>query len=205
MSPLTRLVRDGSGAGGAEFVLVLPLVILFLFGIIDTGRFMWSYNQAEKATQMGVRYAVATDLVPAGLATYSFTGGGVPAGTAVPNSSSAGTAWFANAVCTSTSCTCTGSSGVCGTHNSAAFANIVTRMKAMYGPIAASNVEVEYRNVGLGYAGDPNSPDVAPLVTVRLTGMTFRPLTFMFFKANLGMPDFRAALTLEDGVGTGSN
>jgi hypothetical protein len=205
MSVLVRLMRDRSGGGGAEFTLVLPLVILFLFGIIDTGRFMWSYNQAEKATQMGVRYAVATDLVPSGLSTHSFTAGGVPAGSAVPSSSSGGTDWFGTATCTSTGCTCTGTAGVCGTHNSTAFENIVTRMQAIYGPITSNRVEVQYRNVGLGFAGDPNGPDVAPLVTVRLTGMTFRPLTFMFFKANLTMPDFRAALTLEDGTGTGSN
>jgi Flp pilus assembly protein TadG len=203
---LRRLVFDQSGSGGAEFVLVLPLLVLFLFGVIDTGRFIWSYNQAEKATHMGVRYAVATDLVPSGLATYSFAGsGGVPAGSPVPSNSSAGTAWFGTATCTNTACTCTGTSGVCGTHNATAFANIVSRMTAVYGSIAASNVQVEYRNVGLGYAGDPNGPDVAPLVTVRLTGMTFKPLTLMFFKANMAMPDFRAALTLEDGSGTGSN
>jgi hypothetical protein len=208
MSTLVRLLRDRSAAAGAEFTLVLPALILFLFGVIDTGRFMWSYNQAEKATQMGVRYAVATDLVPSGLSTYSFTGAGVPAGTPVPSNSSAGAAWFASARCTSTGCTpCSGSSAVCSSigHDATAFTNIVTRMRSIYGPIAANNVEVEYRNVGLGYAGDPNGPDVAPLVTVRLTGMSFQPLTFMFFKTNFTMPDFRAALTLEDGSGTGAN
>ena len=44
-----------------------PLLPVLLLGLIDAGRFMWEYNQAEKATQMGVRYAVSTDLVPAGI------------------------------------------------------------------------------------------------------------------------------------------
>lgn len=208
MSLLRRLLRDNHGASAAEFVLVLPLVILLIFGMIDAGRFMWTYNQAEKATQMGVRYAVATNLIPTGLTSYSFaTSGGVPAGTTVPNNSGAGTGWFASATCTSSSCTCSGSTGFCSSigHNSTAFTGLVNRMKLMYSPIGANNVQVEYRNVGLGYAGDPNGPDVAPLVTVRLTGMTYRPLSFELFKGTLAMPDFRAALTLEDGSGNVSN
>jgi hypothetical protein len=199
-------LRSDAGASAAEFALVLPLLLLFLLCIIDAGRFMWEYNQAEKATQMGVRYAVATNLVAPGLASYSFaSGGGVPQGTPIPTSAGAGTGWFANAACSNSTCSCSGSSGICSVigYDSAAFANIVERMKIMYPPINGNNVTIEYRNVGLGFAGDPNGPDVAPLVTVRLTGMTFQPLTTMMFGANFGMPDFRAALTLEDGSNNG--
>ena len=42
---------------------MLPLLILFLFGIIDAGRFLWEINRAEKATQVGARLAVVTDVV----------------------------------------------------------------------------------------------------------------------------------------------
>ena len=75
----------------------------------------------------------------------------------------------------------------------------------MYGPITDTNVVVEYRNIGLGFSGDPNGPDVAPLVTIRLTGMQFQPLTTMIFGVQVPMPDFRAALTLEDGAGVVAN
>ena len=75
----------------------------------------------------------------------------------------------------------------------------------MYRPIGAGNVEIEYRNVGLGYAGDPNGPDVAPLVTVSLNDLQFQPITTMLFGVSVDMPDFRAALTLEDGSGNVSN
>ena len=44
--------------------MVLPLLLLFIFGIIDVGRLMWTWNRAEKATQMGARFAVVTDMVP---------------------------------------------------------------------------------------------------------------------------------------------
>lgn len=200
MSRDQSLLRDTSGAGAAEFALILPLLLLFLLGLIDAGRFMWEYNRAEKATQMGARYAVVTDLVPAGLADYSFAiDGGIVAGQPVPESS------FEEAVCDDASCTCTGT--VCSSldYDPAAFANIVQRMAAMYPRIEPENVEVQYRNVGLGYSGDPNGPDVVLLVTVRLTGMNFQPLTTLIFSAAVGMPDFRAALTLEDGSGTVSN
>lgn len=195
------LLRDGRGASAAEFALVLPLLLLFLLGIIDAGRFMWEYNKAEKATQMGARYAVVTDMVPSGLAGYSFAiSDSVLAGSPVPTSS------FDSATCDTNSCSCVGG-GVCGTigYNAAAFDAIVARMKQMYPPITDANVRVDYRNVGLGYAGDPNGPDVAPLVTVRLTQLEFRPITLMLFRGNFNMPDFRAALTLEDGSGTVAN
>lgn len=182
--------------------MVLPLLLIFLLGIIDAGRFMWEYNRAEKATQMGTRYAVVTETVLGdGFEDYSFaTDDGILAGNAVP------TANFDTATCNWTTCTCTGGS-VCGSvdHDPDAFAAIVARMAAMYPPITAQNVTVEYRNVGLGYAGDPNGPDVAPLVTVRLTGLAFQPITFVLFGGDIAMPDFRAALTLEDGSGNVSN
>ena len=35
---------------------------------------MWEYNKAEKATQVGAREAVVTDVIPGGLATASYVG-----------------------------------------------------------------------------------------------------------------------------------
>ncbi len=51
----------------------LPLLILLLFGIIDAGRFLYETNRAEKATQMGARYAIVTDVMPAGLVNEDYT------------------------------------------------------------------------------------------------------------------------------------
>jgi len=194
MSALVRLMRHCGGASAAEFALVLPLLILFLFGTIDVGRLMWTWNRAEKATQMGVRYAIVTDMVPADLASHNFaTGNGVPGGDPVPTSE------FSSTTCDSTACT-----GDWG-YDEDAFDAVVERMQAAMPEIGDSNVEIDYENVGLGYAGDPHGPDVAPLVTVRLTGLTFQPLTTLIFGAAMNMPDFRAALTLEDGSGAVSN
>ncbi len=201
MIGLSRLLRDRAAATAAEFALVLPLLLVLLFGIIDAGRFMWEYNEAEKATQMGARFAVVANPAAAGLSTYSFSiSGGVPQGVAVPTSS------FDYAVCNDTSCgTCAGS--FCGSigYSNAAFRNIVDRMRLMYPPIGYNNVQVEYRNVGLGFAGNPDGPDVSALVTVSLTGLTFQPITCLVFACSISMPDFRAGLTMEDASGTVSN
>lgn len=202
MNRIRGLWQSERAASAAEFALVLPLLLLLLFGIIDAGRFMWEFNRAEKATQMGVRYAVVTDPVLNGLSTYSFSiSGGIPQGNAVPTTS------FDSATCTNSSCTCLPAGGFCSatSRNGTAFSNLVTRMSQMYPPIGAANVQVQYKNVGLGFAGDPDNPDVSPLVTVSLTGLRFRPITCLVFACSINMPDFRASLTLEDGSGNVSN
>ncbi len=202
MTIVRRFVLSTGGAGAAEFALVLPLLLLLLFGIIDAGRFMWEYNRAEKATQMGVRFAAVTDpVLGSGFSDYSFSiSDGIAQGSPVP------TANFDSATCNDASCSCTGGT-VCGsvTYDPAAFQNIVNRMSAMYPQIAPANVQVEYKNVGLGFAGDPNGPDVAPLITIRLTDLVFHPITCLMFACSINMPDFRASLTAEDLSGTISN
>lgn len=202
MSVFRRLLRSERAASAAEFALVLPLLLLLLFGIVDTGRFMWEYNQAEKATQMGVRYAVVTDPVLNGLYTYSFSiSGGISQGSPVPTTS------FDTATCNNSTCSCAPGGGFCSatSRNATAFTNVVTRMSYMYPQIAAGNVQIQYKNVGLGFAGDPDGPDVSPLVTVSLTGLQFHPITCLVFACSINMPDFRAGLTLEDATGTESN
>jgi hypothetical protein len=204
MKLLFRLFRCSKAASSAEFALVLPLLLLLLFGIIDAGRFMWEYNRAEKATQMGVRYAVVTDMVPAGLESHSFSiSDGIAQGTAVPSAN------FDSIECNNTDCppaNCVGTvcASIDGTYDASAFQNIVTRMSYMYPQIAPSNVTVTYKHVGLGFAGDPDGPDVSALVTVALNGLEFHPITCLVL-CTIQMPSFRAALTLEDASGSASN
>jgi Flp pilus assembly protein TadG len=200
---LRRLLHDRCGASAAEFGLVLPLLLLLLFGIIDSARFMWEYNQAEKASQVGVRMAVVTDVIPGGLATASYVGQTVGSVTLAQGDRIPAAA-LGTLSCSRTACTCTGICPATGTINSTSFDRIVTRMQGMKGDITAANVRVDYSGSGLGFAGDPNGMQIAPLVTVRLTGMQFAPLTgFMF--ATINLPDIGTTMPAEDSSGVQSN
>ena len=77
-------------------------------------------------------------------------------------------------------------------------------MQYMKPGLTAANVELHYTGSGLGFAGDPNGMEIAPIVTVRLTGVQFTPITTLLF-ATFTMPDFRSSLTAEDSSGSQSN
>lgn len=181
--------------------MVLPLLLVLIFGVIDAGRFMWEYNRAEKATQMGARMAAVTDMAVSGLADRSFSiSDGIPQGDPVP------TANFGQITCTSAACgSCSGS--VCGSlsFNSAGFNAVADKMIAIDPAITRDKVQISYRNVGLGFAGDPDNSDVSPLITVSLLPIPFRPITLMIFKVSFSMPSFTASVTGEDLSGSVSN
>ena len=212
MRSFRHFLANERAVTAAEFALVLPAVLLFLLGTIDAGRFGWDTNRAEKATQAGARWAVATDIVPGGdqddgLKNYSFTtGSSVAQGIAVDST------LFPGVYCETESgalaCTCKADCpfdiSVDDTAQ-AAFDAIVSRMQAQYPAITANNVRIDYDWSGLGFSGDPNGADVAPIVTVKLREMEFQPLTLFLFHANLPLPSFSYSLTMEDGDGTYSN
>jgi Flp pilus assembly pilin Flp len=213
-SSFAQLKNAELGATAAEFAMVLPVAILFLLGTIDVGRLMWTWNKAEKATQFGARYAVVTNIIPSGLTSYSFAvSGGIPQGDLIPQSSFGGAhCELASATDSSSALSCACNTGATcpalGTPDNTAtgpFARIVNRMKLIEPTIAKNNVVVEYNYSGLGYSGDPNGINVAPLVTVKLRNMAFKPMVFQAFGPDISLPDFRASLTLEDGVGVDSN
>jgi len=205
---IRRLLRNRHGASAAEFAMVLPLLLLFIFGIIDAGRFLWAFNRAEKATQVGARVAVVTDVIPGGLVTADYVNvSGLTQGDVIPASA------FGKLSCSRTACDpCVGTCPDPGTINSAAFDKIATRMRQIKPDINDANIKIEYRGSGLGYAGDPNGMDISPIVTVRLvttpaqTALKFKPLTTMFLGGiSFTMPEFAASLTAEDASGTQSN
>lgn len=209
-SMLSSLASDRRASSAAEFAIVLPLLIIFLLGIIDVGRLMWTWNHAEKATQMGARYAVVTDMVPNGLASYSFAiSGGIPQGMPIPTTSFGGLSCksdngtTASCACKTASC---GPTQLISNQNLAntAFANVVAQMKRFMPEVTATNVKLDYDYSGVGYSGDPNGPDVSPLVTVSIRQdaghqLTFRPALFSLFNGTISLPSFSAPLTMESG------
>lgn len=194
-----QLRRDVSGASAAEFALVLPLLLILMFGIIDGARFAWEYNRAEKATQMGARFAIVTEPVASALKTETYVVSGVRAGgDPIPASA------LGDVRCTSTSCTCETTPCPSLTRNATAFTNLVNHVRLMDPNIKAENVQIDYRGSGLGFAGDPSGMAISPLVTVSLKQMQFAPITG-FLLATINMPTFATTLTAEDSVGSESN
>ena len=202
-SPFKRFVANESG-GAAEFALLLPLIMLFLIGIIDAGRYAWGFNRGEKASQVGARVAVVTAPLVEELATYSYSGvtvGGVLLGQGdrIP------AAALGTITCTSTTCTCTVGPCLNGTltHDATAFSTVATRIKLIWPDVDNADIQIEYTGSGLGYAGNPLGMDIAPFVTVKLLN---RSLTSYFlFGGTVDFPDFAYTLTMEDGAGSQSN
>jgi len=186
--------------------LVLPAALLMLFGIIDVGRYAWQLNEYEKATQMGARYAVATNVVSEALAADDLTWVSEPY--CDGNDCIAGQTIDADGLgtieCSSANCQLDGNfpgsfdTGV----DTDAFGNLVARMRTFQPRIAAADVRVEYRGSGLGFAGDPHKPEIAPLVTVRVANAQYDSITLSLVGGTVPLPDFSYTLTLEDGEGT---
>ena len=194
MKMIARLLKNPRAAVGAEFALVVPILILFVLGVIDVGRMMWTWNRAEKAAQMGVRYAAVTEMVDSGLGDHNYFDDGLPRGNPIPDTS------FGSATCTSEGCTCNVDPcpGI-GTFSTTAFDDLIARMRAIMPEIQAGNVTVEYSYSGLGYSGDPYGPDVNPLITVKLSGLNFQPTLGYVFGLTVGLPSFASTLSMEDG------
>ena len=211
MTMIRRLILCQRGASAAEFALVLPLWILLMFGVIDAGRLAWEINRAEKATQVGARVAIVTDSFPPGLKTQNYVGqvvGGVTLtqGDVIPRAALGEILCTRAAACTCATAPCP---ATLGSIDATVFDTaLLPRMQAIYPKIAAGNVRLRYSGSGLGYAGDPNGMEIAPLVTVELVSSQAAPLNFVpittLLLASFSLPDFRTTLTSEDASGSQS-
>lgn len=205
---LLRMLRDRRGGGAVEFAMVVPSMLILLFGIIDAGRALWEFNRAEKATQMGARYAIVTDVIPTAIVTKDYIGDPYCRINGVTQNCTAGdsindVAALGTLTCTAAGCQCAGNCPS-ATIPTTAFTNLVARMQAMKPDITAANVRVLFRGSGIGFAGDPNGMQVVPLVTVELTGLDFRPI-LLFNSVALNLPSFATTLSAESSLGTQSN
>jgi hypothetical protein len=204
MTRLCAFLRNRSGATAAEFALVLPIALLFFFGILDVGRYVWSMNELEKAVQMGTRYAVATNVVAEGLRGNDYVGTACGSATLKPGDAICKEA-LGTISCTSTGCTC--AQTPCPTDLTAdavPFGKIADRMRVVAPFLANENLTVSYSGSGLGYAGDPTTEDdgvaIAPIVTISVQSLRLRLM--MLLGGEVTLPSFSYSQTLEDGDGT---
>ena len=201
-----KFLTDEKGMA-AEFALILPTFLLLMLGTIDIGFYAYQINAAEKATQIGARWAAVTDPVAEELKTESYVNQTIN-GTPVGQGDRIPLADF-EIVCTSsgTTCTCTGNDCLIGSYSrdGDAFNLLAGRIRQIHPAIQDDNIQVVYSGSGLGFAGDPNGPDSAPLITVRLTNMDYNSIILSPLGGTVGLPDFAYSMTAEDGDGTTSN
>lgn len=74
---LDGFCRDIAGSAAVEFACTAPLLILLLFGIVETGRVLWTKNSLQYAVERATRCGVVnqTTVCPSDVAikTYAVT------------------------------------------------------------------------------------------------------------------------------------
>jgi hypothetical protein len=191
MRLFTMFRRSQSGAVLIEHTIVFMLLMVLTFGLIEFGLVLYQYNTAETATSAGARFIATRGPVITGV---SDCGVATSAAAGTRCSDVSGAAGWA------LTCNASSPSGAC---QAAVLNELVAEMQRYSPNIEAQNVQVVLRGAGLGFVGR-GAP--VPLVTVRLTGMTYE---FIAIDALLGlgplsMPGFDAALVAEDLNGQGA-
>lgn len=181
----TKFAQSESGATLIEYTLVFSMLMVLTFGLIEFGLALYQYNAAEKATALGSRFIATRGPVYVGLPDCG-----------VSTSQTAGTLCSNVAGSSGWSVTCNAGSPGSGCQ-SGVLNELVTRMQEFAPEIQAQNVQVVLRGAGLGFVGR-GSP--VPMVTVRLTGMTYNFIAIddLLGFAPIVMPGFDATITGED-------
>ncbi len=63
-SLLSRFARNDKGATAVEFAIILPVLLLFVFGIIEWGLYMYNRQVITNAAREGARYGVLMRAAP---------------------------------------------------------------------------------------------------------------------------------------------
>ena len=189
---------DDSGAALVEAALVLPVLLVLVFGIADFALYLWQLNSAQKAVHLGVRAAIVSapvaigaGLTPAESATYW---NGLPMGAScAPDAGGRSVCPVFSVRCSMHDrCTCTGQSGCDFTFAEARTAPVIGAMRAVLPNLKSDQVRVTYTMNYLGYVGRPIPVPVD--VTVEIIGFRYEPL---FLAALLGPSlAIRASATL---------
>lgn len=191
------MLREERGSSAVEFAIVFMLLTVTTFGIFETSLLMLQWHRAEKATQMGARYAVVSPMAAPELADATGIGGSAEAGTSCMDAMTGATL----AACALSPDPVICQAGGCNGYgfDGDAFEAIVEEMRKALPEIDESNVVVEYRFVGLGFVGRPGGQPLA--VTVRLQNMTFDLIVLddlVGMNGQLAMPAFATTLAGED-------
>ena len=213
---LIARLRNQSGSILVEFAVLLPVIVLIVFGSVDLLYAFYQWNAAAKAVAVGARIAAVSDPVAIGL--NGLTNRVVLSGLAVPR----GPMPAFTVTCKGDTATCdcigicTGMGG--NSYDPTAMNRIVFGRASLRCGESASqrigmcdvlpsikpeNVVVVYQQTGLGFAGRPGGP--LPTITVSLQKLTFQ----FFFLQDLGikinMPAMTTTITAEDLCSSGGS
>ncbi len=218
-----KLAADRRGSISVENAIVFGLLIVLTIALIEFSLALWQWNTAEKATELGVRYAVQSDPVALAFLNYdAVSGGDFDPGDLITTT---GPLPSFTISCTSGACKCSDkvgnlacdafsaglSTGTRDDFDPIAFDAVITRMDGVFrgSDLGPDNVRIDYSHVGVGFAGRPGM-HIVPAVTVRLDGVTFdfmvlsfiRPLMFYGSEqpttSGFPMPPVTATLSGED-------
>lgn len=175
----TDLLRREDGAAMVEGALILPVLILLLFGLMEISLYFWNANLASKAVQLGLRRAIVSDAVAVGPGldrggSEAYWEGLTPGLRCFPAGNAAGPCPQFSVQCDlKTGCRCI--SGACGFQFAAArLGPILRAMQAVLPSVRPENVRIAYATNGLGYVGRPLPVPVD--VTVSLLDMRYETL-----------------------------
>ena len=212
LSFIARLARDEDGGPLVEVAIILPILILFLFGGVDFMNALYQWNAAAKAVQIGARIAAVSDPIASGLTSIADNAlsSGVASGSPMPD-------FTVECDGGASACSCT--SGACdgmGGYSADAMGLIVygragnsdctppasqyfAGMCNLHPAIAPQYVTVVYKQTGLGYAGRSLGP--VPTIKVSLNAASSKtklPFRFFFLPfAAINMPQVTTTITGE--------
>ena len=209
-----RLRQDERGAVLIEFTAVVLTFFTVLFGVIEFSHAYYQWNAATKAVQLGARLAAVSEPVPTGFRDIDGLSGTILPGDPMPPF---------DFICTANAPGCDNNAlrlivfGRCDTGETCSTATIngstvQVRTECNAASTARNigmcnlfrridninQVEVQYENTGLGYAGHPGGP--VPTITVRLRNLDF-PFILLsaFLPVNaIPLPSFATTVTGED-------
>ncbi|HKH20870.1 MAG TPA: TadE family protein [Gammaproteobacteria bacterium] len=180
---MSKLLRDSDGSSLVEFTLVFPVLMLVALGTVDFVFYTLDMGQANKAAYRGARSAIVSTPVATGINDPTYT----PANNGLPCSDDAGNPTgscpaIPTVVCTGRDVSAGGGGTCTGGYafNDVAFSQlteprgIYPKMKEIFPRLERSNVEITYRQTGLGFSGRPGGLPLS--VTV-----SYRCLTSKFF------------------------
>jgi Flp pilus assembly pilin Flp len=209
---IAQLARDEDGGPLVEVAIILPILILFLFGGVDFMNALYQWNAAAKAVEIGARIAAVSDPIASGLSSIAddALSSGLASGSPMPDFTVECDGGASACACTSGACDGMGSYsteamglivyGRAGNSNCTPPASqYFAGMCNLHAAIAPQYVTVVYKQTGLGYAGRSLGP--VPTITVSLNAASSKtklPFRFFFLSfATLNIPQVTTTITGE--------